>query len=131
MADLTGISILLVEDRDDERELYATAMEVLGAQVTASATIKDTIRILAISKPDIIVTDIAFPGESGYDLLRHVRNDESSALKTVPIVAITGMIRVGVREDTNVFDAVLDKPLDMEQLGEMIADLVKGNKPES
>ena len=57
---LIGIRIILVEDHDDCREIFATMLRFHGAVVTALANAREAIGIVAHA--DIVVTDFSMSG---------------------------------------------------------------------
>jgi PAS domain S-box-containing protein len=88
---LTGLRVLVVDDEADARDLVGTVLNQAGAIVTLAASVRDAQSILAILTPDVVVTDIAMPNDTGYDLLRHLRS--TPALTGVPVVALTAYNR--------------------------------------
>jgi PAS domain S-box-containing protein len=88
---LVGLSVLVVDDEVDARDLVGTALRQAGAVVTAAASVQDARSILASLTPDVVITDIAMPSDTGYDLLQHIR--ATPALAAVPVVALTAYNR--------------------------------------
>jgi signal transduction histidine kinase/ActR/RegA family two-component response regulator len=86
---LDGLNILLVEDGDDARELIATILRGAGAHVTAAAAADEAMSAFLSQTPDVIVSDIAMPGEDGYDLIRRIKEWESEHHLHIPSIALT------------------------------------------
>ena len=80
---LAGIRILVVEDDDDIREIFAYTLGVEGATVTAVSTAREA--LLFLSSVDIILTDFALPGNDGVWLLEQVNKQP----RRVPVIAIS------------------------------------------
>src|SRR6185503_12723327 len=72
-ARLDGLRVLLVDDEPDARELFAAALAEHGAAVTAVGSVSEALSTLAAVRPDVLVSDIAMPGEDGHALIRQVR----------------------------------------------------------
>jgi PAS domain S-box-containing protein len=88
---LAGLRILVVDDEADARDLVGTVLRQAGSIVTLAASVPDAQSILAILTPDVVVSDIAMPNSTGYDLLQHLRS--TPALAAVPVVALTAYNR--------------------------------------
>ena len=90
---LAGVSVLLVDDEADARELFTTLLEQSGARVTAVSSGAEALAALAESPPDVLVSDIEMPEESGYDLIRRLRNLPPERGGRIPAVALTAYAR--------------------------------------
>jgi CheY-like chemotaxis protein len=79
---LTGLTVLVVEDHDDSREVLAEFLQTQGAVVTQAANGNDAMtRLRALGgevAPLVVLCDIALPGENGYALLARMRRFEAS-----------------------------------------------------
>jgi len=69
---LTGIRVLVVDDDPDLREVLQCLLERCGAEVTAAGSAAEALEALDRAMPDVLLSDIAMPGESGCDLMRKV-----------------------------------------------------------
>lgn len=63
-------SILLVEDRDDVRELLKETILLVGHHLECAPTWADGLRALAAGTHDVLVADVRLPDGSGHDLAR-------------------------------------------------------------
>ena len=92
LPDLSGLSVLVVEDEDNCRELLATTLRECGASVREAESGAEALRHFTAHRPDVLVSDIVMPMGDGYDLIRAVRSQEAtgSGEGPVPAVAITG-----------------------------------------
>jgi two-component system, chemotaxis family, CheB/CheR fusion protein len=86
---LQGLRLLVVEDEDSSREMLVTLLQQLGAEVTAAASAAEAFTALEGAVPDVLLSDIGMPGESGYDLLRKVRSLPPAQGGLVPAIAFT------------------------------------------
>ena len=71
---LDGLHVLLVEDDEDSRNLFATILRRYGARVTSTKSAKEALRVLERELPDVIVSDIGMPDEDGYELIHKLRS---------------------------------------------------------
>jgi signal transduction histidine kinase/ActR/RegA family two-component response regulator len=86
--DLQGLKILLVDDEPDAREVLPALLERFGAEVQVAASTREALVLLPRFVPDVLVSDLAMPGEDGYSLIRQVRKLEDG-LKDLPAIALT------------------------------------------
>ena len=117
-ADLRGMSVLLVDDDSDTRELVRAILTRCGADVHSAASVDAACVALSIRKPDVLVTDIAMPHRDGFSLLEHVRSKEGT--RDLPVVALTAFAQRG---EENAFHAYIQKPVDPLQFARVIAGL--------
>lgn len=122
---LDRISILVVEDEADARELVGRVLENQGARVTLAASAEDALRILEVSTPDVLVSDIAMPGMDGYQFMRRIRSTESKD-RRLPELALTAFARAEDRKRAMLagFQSHLAKPFDVHELVLLVAGLV-------
>lgn len=120
---LTAVRVLVVEDDDDTRELVRATLEHAGAQVEAVASASDARREMLEDLPDVLVSDIRMPEESGYSLIQSLR----TAGVTTPAIALTAYARREDAEDARSagFQIHLPKPIDAARLVEAVAALHK------
>jgi CheY-like chemotaxis protein len=115
---LDGIHVLAVEDVADSREVLILLLEAHGAKVTAAATVEDARGVLDRERPDVLVSDISMPHESGYDLIRWVRERPKEKGGQIPAIALTALSepddRAKVLEAG--FQAHLGKPIESDEL---------------
>jgi PAS domain S-box-containing protein len=120
---LAGTTVLLLEDDADTREALCLVLQDCGATTHAAASGEEARRLLGNVVPDVIVSDISMPGESGYDFVRAVRAGDGR----VPAIALTGFASQQDQEQaTDVgFDAHLAKPVAPEVLIATIRDVLR------
>ena len=115
---LAGIKILLVDDDPDVCDLLTLIFIRAGADVKAAITSVEAIALLDQAKPDIIVSDIAMPGEDGYAFLRKVRIRTPEEGGQIPAIAITARSGANdhVRSLRAGFQSYVPKPIDQEEI---------------
>ena len=86
---LTGLRVLVVDDDADARDLFTRVLEQCEAQVRAVASARMALTTLESWKPNVLVSDIAMPEESGYVLMRRIRRLTPEAGGTIPALAVT------------------------------------------
>jgi PAS domain S-box-containing protein len=128
---LSGISVLVVDDELDARELVAEAFKSAGAVVHLAASAEDALGVLVTSQPDVLVSDIGMPHEDGYALMRRVRALPADQGGEIPALALTAYARAADAE--RAFDAGYQrhvaKPVDPLLLVELVAGLAGRSTP--
>jgi signal transduction histidine kinase/integral membrane sensor domain MASE1/CheY-like chemotaxis protein len=121
---LDGLRVLVVEDEPDARELLALTLEVSGATVEAVESAQAALNNMPLFKPDVLLSDIGLPIESGYDLIRKVRSLSSESSK-IPAVALTAFATEKDRQMalSAGFQDHLAKPVEPTALVELIERL--------
>lgn len=88
------LSVLVVDDDDNNRFVLSGLLEVMGHRVEEAADGVQALALLAERPVDVVLADLEMPGLSGLDLARHIRARRGE----VAIVAITANVTAGVVE---------------------------------
>lgn len=80
--------ILVVDDFEDGREMYASYLRFSGYRVDEAADGNEALEKAFTLRPDIILMDLSLPGIDGWQATRELKRDERTA--NIPIVALTG-----------------------------------------
>ncbi|WP_437751818.1 PAS domain S-box protein [Sorangium sp. So ce1389] len=89
LSDLSGISVLFVDDAPDTRDMVRTFVEERKARVRLAGSAEEALRLLELERPDVLVSDIGMRGMDGYELIRRVRALPRERGGDVPAVALT------------------------------------------
>jgi PAS domain S-box-containing protein len=124
---LAGVSVLVVDDEADARDLATAVLEQQGARVSVAASAGEAIDRLRERPPHVMVADIGLPGEDGYSLIQRVRSSEDCRLAGLPAVALTayGREEDRVRMLQAGFQQHIAKPLYPDELVAVVASLVR------
>jgi signal transduction histidine kinase len=93
LTQLSGLRILVVDDQQDSRAFLGTLLQGHGARVCAAASTAEALETFTRERPDVIVSDIAMPGEDGFDLIRALRARPPREGGLTPAVALTAYVR--------------------------------------
>ena len=107
--------VLIVEDDANLAEIMKTCLEKKNYEVIIAPTGKDAIKLTKKEQPDVITLDVLLPDINGFEILKTIKNYETT--KDIPV------IMVSVTEDENKVKGMklglfkfLPKPFQMEQL---------------
>lgn len=111
---LANLSILVVEDEDDSRELIEMLLVSEGATVRCAASAMAALLMLDEVTPDIVVSDIGMPVRDGYWLASEMRTRRPH----MPAIALTAFSAPEdvARAFESGFDKHIGKPVDLEVL---------------
>jgi CheY-like chemotaxis protein len=123
-APVRALSILVVDDVQEFREMYSRYFSFEGVGVTTALDGSEALEIARRYPPEAIVLDLSMPGMNGWDFLRHARADER--LQAIPIVVITAYGRQGTEREALAAgaDAFLAKPCTPARLLEEVRRVV-------
>ena len=96
MTDQNTPLILVVDDYQDAREMYAEYLQFSGFRVAEARNGNEAVERAFALKPDLILMDLSLPGMDGWEATRRLKADE--ATKDIPIVALTGHALAGASE---------------------------------
>src|SRR5690606_19145827 len=88
---LENLSILLVEDNNDSREVAQLFLEQSGAVVATARSASEAMEHLSSAEktPDIIISDIAMPDEDGDTFIKRVRQMANGSGKNIPALVLS------------------------------------------
>ena len=126
---IEGVRVLLIEDDDDTREAYAAMLAQLGAEPRAEPSAARGLAALSEFQPDVIISDVAMPGEDGLSFIRKVRGRERERGDHVPAAALTALASDEDRRRALEagFQLHIAKPIDAARLASAVAALVGWN----
>jgi two-component system, cell cycle response regulator DivK len=88
--------VLVVEDYQDAREMYAAYLQFSGFRVAEATNGEEAIEKTLELMPDIILMDLALPRMDGWEATRRLKLDDRT--RHIPIVALTGHALAGHAE---------------------------------
>jgi CheY-like chemotaxis protein len=118
-----GLRVLVVDDNRDSADSLALWLELAGHEVRTAYSGPETLDVAEGFQPAVVLLDIGMPGMNGYDVARRLR--EQPATRTALLIAMTGW---GQDEDRRRsqeagFDQHLVKPVDPENLKNLLAGI--------
>ena len=122
---LEGLSVLVVDDDRESRDVLAAALAGHRAAVITAGSAADALEIMNLRTVDVLVSDVAMPDEDGYSLIRRIRALKRPGAAEVPAVAVTSFAREEDRRRALQagFHLHMAKPVDARSLVAVIKDL--------
>jgi PAS domain S-box-containing protein len=122
---LYGLRILIVDDEADTRQIIVAMLQHGGAETTAVGSVPEALAIIDSCKPDVLVSDVAMPGEDGYALIHQLRSRSAEEGGQIPALAITAYARAEdqVRIVSAGFHGAVTKPVEPNELIAAVATL--------
>jgi len=124
LPDLSGLTLIVAEDTDDSLDVLTTFLQACGARVLAARNGLEALAYLDTTpEVDAIITDLAMPQMDGVELVRKLKGHPGT--KPLVAIALTGFSGQYMDTGSAGFDAVLLKPVDLDQLCDTIKALVQ------
>jgi CheY-like chemotaxis protein len=126
-AKLDSLRILVVDDMQETRDGFALMLASAGANVRTASSAADGFAALTEFKPDVLLCDLAMPGEDGYSLIRRIRKLGPRKGGHIPAIALTAFASAdNIHQALEAsFNMHIAKPVDMISLTHAIAGLAK------
>ena len=96
MTERTEPLILVVDDYQDAREMYAEYLQFSGFRVAEARNGNEAVDQAFALRPDLILMDLSLPGKDGWEATRELKADDRT--RHIPIVALTGHALAGASD---------------------------------
>ncbi|HET8656798.1 MAG TPA: response regulator [Longimicrobiaceae bacterium] len=105
-------TILLVEDHEDNRNVYRAILEHYGYRVLVAADGREGLRVAREGEPDLILMDLSIPHIDGWEATRVLKQDAATC--AIPVIALSAhaLEEDRVRARDAGCDAYLAKPVE-------------------
>ncbi len=111
---LVGLRVLVLDDQPDTIELMAVMLRLAGATVQAVGSVREALDAVQSWHPDVVLSDLDLPVETGYHFIAEVRRSPGS--NALPVIAVTAHGDDRARALAAGFTAFVAKPVDFEAL---------------
>ena len=119
-------TILVVDDDENVRLLLEAELTLEGYEVISTEDGLKALRKIKEETPDLVILDLKMPDINGLEVLRTIRKEN----KELPIIICTAYEKL--RDDYTIWSgrvaAFLTKPLDLENLKDIIYELLHEQK---
>ena len=110
MTDQKAPLILVVDDYQDAREMYAEYLLFSGFRVAEARNGNEAVAQALSLRPALILMDLSLPGMDGWEATKILKADERT--RHIPVVALTGHALAGASDGAKKAgcDAFVTKP---------------------
>ncbi|CAI3787927.1 Sporulation initiation phosphotransferase F [Pseudomonas sp. MM227] len=115
-------TILIVDDEYLIADILGYALEDEGYMAVKAGNGKRALEILDRERPALVITDFMMPGMNGLELAQKIRSHAS--FESVPILLMSGAQGNVGRATPELFNAVYDKPFDINEVVARVRELV-------
>jgi CheY-like chemotaxis protein len=124
-------TVLLVEDNEDNRVVYATILQYYGYSVIEAVDGEEGVRLARDRQPDIILMDISIPLLDGWQATMRLKSDPATS--SIPVIALTAHAMPEDREKSRRvgFDGYLAKPCEPRRVLEEVERFVRQTQAEA
>ncbi|MES2957111.1 MAG: response regulator [Pseudomonadota bacterium] len=131
--DLTGLSVLLVDDDADLLEGQRRLLSAYGAIATVASSAAAALQHLRSGRFDVLLSDLGMPGTDGYTFIESVRSSLGLSAQSLPAAAVTGYVRDVDRQRAldGGYQAFLQRPLPPATLARVVFDLAQAARSPS
>ncbi|MET0553237.1 MAG: response regulator [Vicinamibacteria bacterium] len=122
--------VLIVDDFEDNREMYAQYLRFHGYEIAEADNGQEALKQAAALRPDVIVMDLSLPGMDGWEATRRLKQEPLT--RDIPVIALTGHALTGSEHTAREAgcDRFLTKPCAPAVLGQEIRKVLPGAVPE-
>lgn len=115
-------SVLVVDDDDPVRVMLARLLQTQGYKVRLASGAREALTAVEASVPDLVISDIVMPGESGIEL----RRDIALRWPDLPVILISGYSAEGPAEFAarTANTRFVQKPFAADQLLSLVREIL-------
>ncbi|MDP2387894.1 MAG: ATP-binding protein [Bacteroidota bacterium] len=129
-ADLSGISILIVDDNKINQQVAFLTLQKWNVNVSIADSAQDAFELLEQGMFDLVLMDVTMPDMDGFEATKFIRTNMKAPVCYVPIIANTAAAFIGDKEKciTAGMNDYISKPFKPEDLLEKILKLTEHKK---
>jgi PAS domain S-box-containing protein len=126
ISELRGVRVLVVDDDPDTLEILCIMLTQFNVEVAAAASSMEAIKLFDKWRPDVLISDLAMPGEDGFSFIKKIRALPAESGGETPAAALSAY--AGEEDHRKALEAGFHthvaKPVDPQKLASTVRDLV-------
>lgn len=121
-------TVLIIEDNENNMELMSFILESAGYEILKATTGADGFNLAVEKKPDFIIQDIQLPDLNGDEVVRKLREQQSTA--SIPIIAMTSYAMSDEHDNLILAGCTgyIEKPIDPDRILIQIREILERKK---
>ena len=125
--------MLIVDSDNDGLQILIAMLAECRANIQSAGSAAEALETLLWFRPDVLVSDLAMPGEDGYSLITKMRELDAARGHQTPAVALTAYVRVEDRARALAagFNLFVPKPVESSELILAIANLADAGRSQT
>jgi CheY-like chemotaxis protein len=122
-----GLTVLVVEDFEDNRFMMRRLLEMSGYRVVEAVNGQEAVETAQRERPDLILMDLSLPLLDGLAATRRIRQQDG--LSKVPIVAVSAHDTADFHADALAAgcNEYVTKPIDFDELEGLLSRLMENS----
>lgn len=118
--------VLVVDDSEALAFIIQVILQAAGHEVRTAKDAYDGYATFFTFRPDVVVTDIELPGESGLEMIQRIRRHEPK-VRTIYVTADPDAFRSRLHDEQIKFRArLLRKPFSRAELVRLVSEIREG-----
>jgi CheY-like chemotaxis protein len=127
LPDLSGLTLLIIDDNDDSLEMLSTFLRACGAHVLAArGALTGLSYVETQSRIDAVITDLSMPAMDGVEFVQRLRSRRKG--ESIPAIALTGFYEQYMDTQGTGFNAFLKKPVNFDDLCRTIRSVTRPDR---
>ena len=124
----TAPLVLIVDDYQDAREMYAEYLEFSGYRVAEARNGLEAVEKAFALHPAVILMDLSLPVMDGWEATRQLKQDQRT--RDIPVMALSGHVLAGNAEQAKQAgaDEFIAKPCLPQDVEDRIRRMIKPSK---
>lgn len=116
--------VLVVDDNRLMRMLVQASLKPLGCEIREAVDGEQALEVAREFRPDVIVLDVIMPKMDGFEVLAHLREDDSAADCRVAMLTTANSEDDHTKARLHHADAYIAKPFDHQELCDSVRALL-------
>ena len=120
---MRGLRVLVVEDDEKLSYILQEMLESQGYETRVAKDVREGYLAYLILRPDLVITDIQMPGQSGLDLMKRIRSVNDPKVRTIYMSGDLSQFRFVLEEEKKRHQVgLLQKPFSRTELMRLLSE---------